>query len=68
MFRWSNNGGRTWMERQLPLGKQGEWNKKVSTKRIGSCDETGRMFEIKISDPVVRAISEFTVDARGVRR
>ncbi len=68
MFRWSNNGGRTWMERQLPLGKQGEWNKKVSTKRLGSCDETGRMFEIKISDPVIRAISEFTVDARGVRR
>lgn len=66
MLRWSDDGARTWMERHLPLGAHGEYNKKVSTRRLGSCGEGGRTFMVRISDPVIRAISEMTVDAKGI--
>lgn len=66
MLKWSDDGGRTWRERQLSLGKQGQWKKRVRTKRLGSCDENGRVFSVRISDPVIRAVSEIDIQAEPV--
>lgn len=66
MLKWSDDGGRTWAERQLSLGQQGQYNKRVRSKRLGSCDENGRVFSVRISDPVIRAVSEIDIQANPV--
>jgi hypothetical protein len=62
MLRWSNNGGRTWPGRlQVPMGRMGEYGRRVTVDRLGMARD--RVFEVSISDPVKRAIMAATVDA-----
>ena len=66
MFRWSKDNGRTWAERQLSLGKTGEYRKRVRTGPIGQCDAKGMMIGVWVTDPIVRAIAGIYSDVKRV--
>lgn len=59
MVRWSDDGGRTVKgEKRLSLGKTGEYGKRLHTQGgLGTCSPSGRMFKVRISDPVIRSIA-----------
>lgn len=64
MLSWSDDNGRTVKElRHLPLGKQGEYGRRVRSGRLGRASEKGRMFSVRISDPVFRGLSMIDVVA-----
>jgi hypothetical protein len=67
MWKWSDDNGRTWKgERQLSLGNQGEYTRRVKTGHMGTCKPNGRVFWLGISDPVVRALNEIDIKANVV--
>lgn len=69
MLSWSDDNGRTTKEtRHLGIGYRGNYKKSVRTNRLGSCNEKGRQFSIRISDPVIRGISGMYVEASQVTR
>ncbi|AZN67014.1 hypothetical protein F4U02_13220 [Acinetobacter haemolyticus] len=54
---WSDDNGHTWSEnRLLPLGKKGEYRKRVSAKRLGAGRD--RVFRIRCSEPINIVIIE----------
>jgi hypothetical protein len=59
MVSWSDDAGRTWKgEKRLSLGKTGEYVKQLKTQGgLGTCGPSGRMFRVRISDPVIRAVA-----------
>lgn len=64
MLDWSVDGGQTFKgNRQLKLGKRGEV-KKVRTRRLGRFGDKGIMFRIRVSDPVIRGITEIAMNVR----
>lgn len=64
MLDWSVDGGRTFKgNRELKLGKRGEI-KKVRTRRIGRFGDKGIMFRIRVSDAVIRGITEIAASIR----
>ncbi|WLB49231.1 hypothetical protein QIH93_15055 [Bradyrhizobium ottawaense] len=64
MLEWSVDGGRTFKgNRELKLGKRGEI-KKVRTRRIGRFGDKGIMFRIRVSDAVIRGITEIAASVR----
>lgn len=67
MFDYSDDNGRTWStERMVGLGNQGDYLKRARITGLGQCSEKGRMFRIRISDPVVRGVTSIAVDAAPV--
>lgn len=67
MLRWSKNNGRTWTgERQLSLGKTGEYRKRIRTHGIGQCSVKGMVLSVRVTDPVVRAIAGLYGDVKRV--
>lgn len=54
MLRWSKDGGQTWsQERQLGIGKAGEYSTRMIARRLGRFWGTkGIIFELSTSDPV----------------
>jgi hypothetical protein len=64
MLDWSVDGGVTFKgNRQLKLGKRGE-TKKVRTRRIGRFGDKGIMFRVRVSDAVIRGITEIAASIR----
>jgi hypothetical protein len=64
MLDWSVDGGQTFKgARQLKLGKRGE-TKRVRTRRIGRFGDKGIMFRIRVSDAVIRGITEIAASIR----
>ena len=67
MLSYSDDDGRTFRgERHLSLGKTGEYGKRVKTYGLGQCKPNGRVFRVRITDPVIRSISNIDVDAEPV--
>lgn len=57
MLRYSDDQGRKWSSyRFRSLGKVGEYDVKIRWRALGRMQPPGRLFEIKISDPVRVAV------------
>ncbi len=55
MLRWSDDGGETWsQEHWAPLGKRGEYRRRVLWRRLGQARD--RVFEVVITDPIEIAL------------
>ena len=54
MMRWSDDGGHTWSNEQwLPIGKIGEYFRRVIYRRLGmTLKLRDRVYEISGTDPV----------------
>ena len=67
MLSYSDDNGRTFPDLlHLSLGKQGEYNTRVQSHELSQCDEKGRIFKLRITDPVIRSIHGFYADAERV--
>lgn len=56
-LRWSDDGAKTFNGgRMLPLGKKGEFTKRVRATRLGSFGEKGRVWRLEISSRVFSAL------------
>lgn len=67
MVSWSDDGGRTFSPERLPsLGGKAEYNKTMKLHRLGISRRAGRMYRVRISDPVPRAIALMDVTAGRV--
>ena len=67
MLSWSDDGGRIFSpERHLSLGGKADYNATMKALRLGSARRAGRMYRIRISDPVPRCISLMDVSANPV--
>jgi hypothetical protein len=61
MMRRSNDYGQTWSQEQWrPLGKQGEYAKRVRWDGEGSA--RGRVYEVSGTDPVITGITDAFCD------
>lgn len=58
MLRWSDDGGHTWSnEHWAPIGKIGEYYKRVFFRRLGmTLKLRDRVYELSMSDPVKTAL------------
>ncbi|WP_336948632.1 hypothetical protein [Acinetobacter junii] len=57
MLSWSDDNGHTWSDNRLmPLGKKGEYRKRVIARRLGSGRD--RVFKIRCSEPINIVIIE----------
>lgn len=58
MVSVSRDGGNTYSnERQIKLGKSGNYRKRVNTRRLGRFEDKGCNIRIRVSDPVGRALA-----------
>lgn len=68
MFSWSTDGGKTFKgHRELSLGATGK-NVRVTTRRLGKFGPKGIVFDIRISDPVIRALANVDVAVRPLKK
>lgn len=57
-LRWSDDAGKTWSaEQQLSLGAQGDYDHDAELRRLGTTKRKGRIYELVITDAVVRVLS-----------
>lgn len=69
MLSWSTDGGKTFKgSRQLKLGKRGHYNTRLRTNRLGRFGDKGIQFRIRVSDPVIRGITQMSADIRPLKR
>lgn len=67
MLSWSDDQGRTKKATQTrELGVEGDFSKRVRFSGLGTCSSKGRMFSVRITDPVKRAIAGIDVMAEPV--
>jgi hypothetical protein len=63
MMRFSDDSGRTWSdEMTAPVGKIGEFSKRVTFSQLGQSLEDGRIFELSMSAAVIRGITSIAAD------
>ncbi len=68
MLRWSNDGGHTWSnEHWAPMGKMGEYRRQVIWNRLGY-SPNGRVYELKITDPVKVVIIDAQLEVTPGKR
>lgn len=68
MLKWSDDNGRSWKgNRTISLGKAGEYNRTVTARDLGPTGAKGRMFRVRISDAVTRAVVDMAIDAKAVK-
>ena len=68
MLSWSIDGGITFIgDRELPLGRRGD-RVRVVTRRLGRFGPLGVVFRIRVSDPVIRAISGIDLAVRPLKK
>jgi len=66
MLRWSNNKARNWSnEHWLPMGKKGEYRKRIKWNRLGVA--RNRIYEIRVTAPVKVAIKGGTIETKPLR-
>lgn len=69
MLRVSKDGGNTFGGyRELELGVQGAYATRVTARRLGRFGPKGIVFEISISDPVVRSLVSTDIEIRPLKR
>lgn len=69
MLRTSTDGGNTFGQyRELELGVTGDHGARVTARRLGKFGPKGIVFELSISDPVVRALVACDVELRPLKR
>lgn len=69
MLDWSDDGGNTYGNvRNLPLGKEGVYKTRLTTRRLGRFARNGRVWRMRISDPVPRALSLADAQLRLTRK
>lgn len=57
MLNWSDDNGHTWSDtRLIPLGKKGEYHKRIIARRLGAGRD--RVFRIRCSEPINIVIIE----------
>ena len=57
MLNWSDDNGHTWSDtRLIPLGKKGEYRKRIIARRLGAGRD--RVFRIRCSEPINIGIIE----------
>jgi hypothetical protein len=62
MLSWSVDGGNTFSaNRNLKLGKSGQYATRVRSRRLGRFADKGVVFRLRVSDPVPRAIAAIDV-------
>lgn len=62
-LRWSDDAARTWSPNaQIPLGAQGNYDVDAELRRLGSTARKGRVYELVITDSVVRGLSGVYLD------
>ena len=68
MVDFSENGGKTFVgERRAKIGKQGEYNQTVRLNRWGRCTKKGRIWRLRASAAVLKAINGASLWARPTR-
>ena len=61
--RWSDDAGKTWSdEREVTLGAMGEYDHDAIARRLGATKRKGRVYELVVTDSVVRALSGVYLD------
>lgn len=66
-LRWSDDGAKTWKGGRLyPLGKKGEYRKRVRATRLGSFGAQGRVWEMSISSRVFKTIVAMQMQAESL--
>ncbi len=61
MLNWSDDNGHTWSDtRLLPLGKKGEYRKRIIARRLGSGRD--RVFRIRCTEPIHIVIIEGRIE------
>ena len=61
--RWSDDAGNTWSdEREVALGAMGEYDHDAIVRRLGATKRKGRVYELVVTDSVVRALSGVYLD------
>ena len=69
MLDWSDDGGNTYGHvRDLSLGKQGEFKTRLTTRRLGRFERNGRVWRLRVSDPIPRALALADAELRLVRK
>lgn len=69
MLRVSKDGGNTFQQyRELELGVRGKYATRITARRLGAFGPKGIVFEISISDPVVRALVGTDVEVRPLKK
>ena len=67
MLSWSDDEGATFPTiRTLGLGAKGRRNTRIESRRLGKSGKSGRVFRVRISDPVARSISSINIEAEKV--
>lgn len=67
MLSYSDDGGRTWStERMVPIGRQGETSARIVARRLGTADQSGRIYRIKVSADVIKGVQQLSLDAEQV--
>jgi hypothetical protein len=62
MLQWSDDDGNTWSnERMMPLGRVGQYMKRMKWNRLGR--SRNRVFRVSISDPVRVVLRDAFIDA-----
>jgi hypothetical protein len=68
MVDFSDNGGKTFQgERRAKLGKQGDFKQIVRLNKWGQCKQKGRIWRIRVSAAVLKAINSASLWARATR-
>ena len=69
MLSWSTDGGKTTKgHRQLKLGKRGHYNTRLRTNRLGRFGDKGIQFFLRVSDPVIRGITQISANVRPLSK
>lgn len=64
MLSYSEDGGATWSdERFVGIGRQGHTKARIVARRLGTADEDGRIYRIRVSADVIKGIMAAAVDA-----
>lgn len=63
LLRWSNDGGKTFgTEYAIPIGPQGQYNIWVYLLQLGYANHPGRVYWIRMADPVFNSLVNCNLD------
>jgi hypothetical protein len=69
MLETSVDGGNTFTQyRELSLGSPGQYQARVTARRLGRFGPKGMVFRVSISDPCARALVNVDAEVRGLKR